>query len=369
MEQVWPRFSLARFDGAVCFAKTGFCASFMCDHIPPSARNWPCRLDERAHIRTFVLFYRIGCDPAQVDRGRKERFYYWVGWDVPVSGGFRLRISARGMLSTAGVTIYPGYRDLLSWESLMPAGAGTPRYENWMHWLVGGFRRLATTLPSWIPAFAGMTIGGPLIDGDAANGRMRSTAGAVYPGSESGTCFRTNRSCRLAPAHQGMKIGCIGWWKGSGVVCATHPTPSWGQAPALHSSFDPGLSLLGDGGWCRRPAPGFNHPGSESGTCFRTNRSCRLAPAHQGMKLDALVGGRVQASSVPRTPPLAGDKPQATSSMTIGLAVDKVTPVGMSPAGADQFIHPGSESGTCFRTNRSCRRVPAHQGMQIGCIG
>ena len=99
LEQVWPRFSLARFDGAVCFAKTGFCASFMCDHIPPSARNWPCRLDERAHIRTFVLFYRIGCDPAQVDRGRKERFYYWVGWDVPVSGGFRLRISARGMFS------------------------------------------------------------------------------------------------------------------------------------------------------------------------------------------------------------------------------------------------------------------------------
>ena len=81
------------------FCKNRFCASFMCDHIPPSARNWPCRLDERAHIRTFVLFYRIGCDPAQVDRGRKERFYYWVGWDVPVSGGFRLRISARGMLS------------------------------------------------------------------------------------------------------------------------------------------------------------------------------------------------------------------------------------------------------------------------------
>ena len=26
-------------------------------------------------------------------------------------------------------------------------------------------------------------------------------------------------------------------------------------------------------------------------TCFRTNRSCRLAPAHQGMKIEALVGG------------------------------------------------------------------------------
>ena len=31
--------------------------------------------------------------------------------------------------------------------------------------------------------------------------------GTVYPGSESGTFFPTNRPCRLLPAHQGMKIG------------------------------------------------------------------------------------------------------------------------------------------------------------------
>ncbi len=31
--------------------------------------------------------------------------------------------------------------------------------------------------------------------------------GTIHPGSESGTCFRTNRSCRLVPAHQGMKMG------------------------------------------------------------------------------------------------------------------------------------------------------------------
>ena len=48
---------------------------------------------------------------------------------------------------------------MLSYESPMPAGSGTPRYENWVHWLM----------------------------------------------------------------------------EGSGVVCATHPAPSWGQAPALHS--------------------------------------------------------------------------------------------------------------------------------------
>ena len=51
-----------------------------------------------------------------------------------------------------------------SYQSLMPDAAGTPRYENWVHWLVDG----------------------------------------------------------------------------SGVVCATHPAPSWGQAPALHFSLPAG---------------------------------------------------------------------------------------------------------------------------------
>ena len=112
-----------------------------------------------------------------------------------------------------------------------------------------------------------------------------SPAGAgIHPGSESGTCLRTNRSCRLVPAHQGMKIGWIGWWKGQVSFCATHPAPSWGQAPALHFSCDPGLSLFGRR-WLVSPAGAGIHPGSESGTCFRTNRSCRLVPAHQGMKM------------------------------------------------------------------------------------
>ena len=50
-----------------------------------------------------------------------------------------------------------------SYESLVPAGAGTPRYENWVHWLVGEFwcHCHNPTPPLWIPAFAGMTNGGP----------------------------------------------------------------------------------------------------------------------------------------------------------------------------------------------------------------
>ena len=54
----------------------------------------------------------------------------------------------------------------------MPVGAGTPRYENWVHWLM----------------------------------------------------------------------------EGSGVVCAAHPAPSWGQAPALHFSLAT-LDCPGLGGW------------------------------------------------------------------------------------------------------------------------
>ena len=84
---------------------------------------------------------------------------------------------------------------MLSYQLLMPAGAGARRYENWVHWLM----------------------------------------------------------------------------EGSSVVCATHPIPSWGQAPALHFSFDPGLWLFGRR-WLVSPAGAGNDPGSESGTCFRTNR-------------------------------------------------------------------------------------------------
>ena len=44
------------------------------------------------------------------------------------------------------------------------------------------------------------------------------------PGSESGTCFHRNRSCRLGPAHQGMKMGARSW-KRLGVIGATLPLP------------------------------------------------------------------------------------------------------------------------------------------------
>ena len=57
-----------------------------------------------------------------------------------------------------------------------------------------------------------------------------------YPGSESGTCFRSNRSCQLAPAHRGRPVLCL--VKGT-VDTARPPRPSGGQAPALHFLVPP----------------------------------------------------------------------------------------------------------------------------------
>ena len=68
-----------------------------------------------------------------------------------------------------------------------------------------------------------------------------------------------------------------------------HPDPSGGQAPALHFLIPPlaiGLRFGRFRGWRAGIEVDWRaHPGSESGTCFRTNRPCRLVPAHQGMKM------------------------------------------------------------------------------------
>ncbi len=76
---------------------------------------------------------------------------------------------------------------------------------------------LTPPLPLWIPASARMT------------------------NSESGTCFGTNRSCRLVPAHQGMKSRSCGLVQRIGAAdsATPHPDPSGGQAPALHFLIPP----------------------------------------------------------------------------------------------------------------------------------
>ena len=88
----------------------------------------------------------------------------------------------------------------------------------------------------------------------------RSDESGGHPGSESGTCFHRNRSCRLAPAHQGMKSRSCGLVRRIGPAhsATPDPGPSGGQAPALHSSF----LAIDHGSTIRRGSPvGSRHRG------------------------------------------------------------------------------------------------------------
>ena len=121
--------------------------------------------------------------------------------------------------------------------------------------------------------------------------RENDDAGALAHSQAAKAHFRTNRSCRLVPAHQGMKSRSCGLVQRIGTAdsATPHADPSGGQAPALHFLIPPSAIGLQFGTF--RPwRAGIEvdwraHPGSESGTCFHRNGSCRLAPAHQGMKM------------------------------------------------------------------------------------
>ena len=105
-----------------------------------------------------------------------------------------------------------------------------------------------------------------------------------------------------------------------------HPDPCGGQAPALHFLI-PRSTIGLQFGTFQPWKPGIE---VDWRSHFRTNDESgdllsyqSLMPVATGTpryeKLGALVDGRVQVSSVPRTPPLAGDKPQRYISLaTLG---------------------------------------------------
>ena len=97
----------------------------------------------------------------------------------------------------------------------------------------------------------------------------------AHPGSESGTCFRTNRLCWLAPAHQGMKIGCIGWWEISRCHCHNPHLP-WIPAPYRGT----GQALRGDDECEGIPTDaGMTRPTVVTGTIhYRTNDTHKIGP-------------------------------------------------------------------------------------------
>ena len=126
------------------------------------------------------------------------------------------------------------------------------------------------------------------------------------PVSGYGACFHSNRPCRLAPAHQGMKSRSCGLVPRIGTVdsATPHPDPSGGQAPrlaksstALHFLIPPSTIGLQFGTFRRRRA-GIEgdwraHPGSESGTCFRANDEMGAGKTKWGRRCGAEVGGGI----------------------------------------------------------------------------
>ena len=105
------------------------------------------------------------------------------------------------------------------------------------------------------------------------------------------------------------------------------------------------------------------HPGSESGTCFRTNRSSRLAPAHQGMKSRSC--GLVQYMAECHGPQ-RGKPPATFSHSAIGRRSTIRHRRWRAGIEVDWRAHPGSESGTCSRTNRSrLGRTPRYEKPEL----
>ena len=114
-------------------------------------------------------------------------------------------------------------------------------------------------------------------------------------------------------------------------ISSPHPDPSGGQAPALHFFIPPSTIGLQVGTF-RRWRAGIEvdcraHPGSESGTCFHSNCSCRLAPARQGMKNRCF--GLVQRI---RTVSSATPHPDASGGQAPALHSPLPSPSGFRPS-------------------------------------
>ena len=184
----------------------------------------------------------------------------------------------------------------------------------------------------------------------------------AHPGSESGMCFRSNRSCLLSPAHQVMKMGV--WLL---ELFAGHLPPSATPLDSrLRGNDDSGPRIPGKGAAARRDVRLLERAGHKATReaavfHFRSNRSCLLSPAHQSMKSRSC--GLVQRigaadSATPHPDPSGGQAPALhflipPSAIGLQFGTFRRWRAGIE---VDWRAHPGSESGMCFRTNDELRR-------------
>ena len=107
------------------------------------------------------------------------------------------------------------------------AGSGTPGYENWVHWLMGGS---VSSVPRTPP-----------LAGDKPQPYIFLSTPGVAGRLETRYSPCSYQSLMPAGAGTPRYENWVHWLMGgSGVVRATHPAPGGGEAPALHFS-----------GWCR----------------------------------------------------------------------------------------------------------------------
>ncbi len=183
---------------------------------------------------------------------------------------------------------------------------------------------------SWVPPFP-----------SGFRGRNDEFGGGNHdPGSESGTCFRTNRSCRLAPALRyenevGPEVFGCGW---------CHPSPlDSGPVRGTAARFIAGMTIRGAGLTSELArAPCFSYQSlMPAGAGTPSRRSC------------GLVQMNWPGFCQPHSDPSGGQAPALhflIPPSIIGLQFGRIRRwrAGIE---VDWRAHPGSESGTCFRTN------------------
>ena len=154
-----------------------------------------------------------------------------------------------------------------------------------------------------------------------------------------------------------------------------HSDPSGGQAPALHFLVPPSIIGLQFGRF-RRWSAGIEvdwraHPGSESGMCFRSNRSCRQGPAHGGMKsrscgLVRRIG--TVGSATPHPDPSGGQAPASLHSTSLHFLRHRPSVYNSAGSPVESGIVVWYGIDVVDSANAPCRNERSGQAPRLGSL-